>query len=85
MTHSLRVTGLGGHLAAGLGVASTVATLGLVYLNTFLLHLAVLVVRGGALLVIDWGALLEQLLFHHNHGKLAALLALHLLGLERET
>ena len=83
MAHSLRVTGLGWDLAAGLGVASTGGTLGLVDLNTFLLHLAVLVVRGGALLVIDWGALLEHLLLHHHHGELSTLLTLHLLGLQR--
>ena len=84
MAHSLRVAGLGRHLAAGLSVASAGVTLGLVNLHTFLLHLAVLVVGGGALLVIDGGALLEHLLLHHHHGELPALLALHLLGLQRD-
>ena len=81
MADSLRVAGLGRDLTAGLSVTSTVGTLSLVDLNTLLLHLAVLVVRGGALLVIDRGALLEHLLLHHNHRELPALLTLHLLGL----
>ena len=84
MAHSLGVAGLGRDLSAGLRVASTVGALGLVDLHTFLLHLAVLVVRGGTLLVIDWGALLEHLILHHHHGKLPALLALHLLGLQSD-
>ena len=85
MADSLRVAGLGRHLAAGLSVAPAVVALSLVNLHTLLLHLAVLVVCGGALLVIDRGALLEHLLLHHHHGKLPALLALHLLGLQRDT
>ena len=85
MADSLRVACLGRDLTAGLSVTSTVGTLSLIDLHTLLLHLAVLVVCGGALLVIDRGALLEHLLLHHHHGKLPALLALHLLGLQRDT
>ena len=40
--------------------------------------LTVLVIGCGALLVVERGALLEQLLLHNGDGELAALLALHL-------
>ena len=79
---SLRVAGLGWHLATRLGVSSAVVALSLVDLDTFLVDFAVLLVGGVALLVVHGGALLEHLLFHHRHRELAALLTLHLLGLQ---
>ena len=78
----LGVAGLGRHLATRLGVSSAVVALSLVDLDTFLVDFAVLLVGGVALLVVHGGALLEHLLLHHRHRELAALLTLHLLGLQ---